>query len=175
MSDYNYDDYDIEEEIHYVNEEIRYKFNEAERRVYAFTGCVSGALSASPVLFLLLLKDNFKLGFSIYLSVVVAYSFIFRIIHKMLFGQMLENDYQWGNRTFEAFERKLLEKMYRKRQIDDDIYDYYLDEFYREQREEYEWEYRRYVRRTRKFTIIFTLLALVPTLVYAISKVKGMM
>ena len=172
MSSY---DYDVEEEVYYINEEIRYRFNDAERRVYAFVGCVCGALSSSPLLFLLLIKDNIKLGFSIYVTIILVYSFVFRIIHRKLFGEMLENDYQWGNRTYEIFEGKFLEKLYRKQQIDDYIYDYYLDTFYREEDNDYVWEYRRYLRRTRKFTVILTLLALVPSLIYTIGKVKGML
>lgn len=170
MSSYSYG----YEDIDYLNEDIRVAFNDAERRVYAFTGCVCGALAASPVLFFLLLKDNLKLGFTIYVSMILVYNFIFRILHKRLFGELLENDYQWGNRSYEIFEGKFLEKLYRKGRIDDDTYDYYLEVFDREQCEEYEWEYRRYIKRTRKFTIIFTLLALAPSLIYTIGKVKGM-
>ncbi|GAA0101415.1 hypothetical protein UT300012_21300 [Paraclostridium bifermentans] len=157
-----------------VNYDIRHAFNSAEKRVYAFTGCVCGALSASPILFLMIIKDNLQLGFMVYATVVVVYSVLFRIIYNKLFGEALEEPYQWGNNTFDKFEENTLNKFYKKGYIDDELFDDYYDEFTREYDEEYEWEYRKYKRRSRKFTIIFTILALAPSLAYMIINVKGM-
>lgn len=164
----------LEEFVEEINEEIREKFNKLERRVYGFTGLVLGSLSLSPLLFTFILKDKFKLGIGIYILGVLLFQITFKLIHKKIYGKLLEYDYQWGNTSFENIEIKTLNGMYKKEIIDDEEYDCYNNMYAREVIDEDYIEYKVYKRRVLKFNIILTILTLVPCLLLAIKTVKSL-
>lgn len=164
----------LEEFVEEINEEIREKFNTLERKVYGFTGLVLGSLSLSPLLFTFILKDKFELGIGIYIIGVLVFQILFKLIHKKIYGKLLEYDYQWGNTSFENTEIKTLNDMYKKEIIDDEEYDCYSEMYSREVIDEDYIEYKLYKRRVLKFNIILTLVTLAPCLFLAIKTIKSL-
>ena len=101
------------------------------------------------------------------ITLAVCFS-LFYIIHLILFGKVLEEEYQWGNTDFEEFEDLMLNRFYDKGIVDEDLFYAYFDDNDRENEEEDYDLYYVYIRRGSLIKWVLSLLialgSCVPTL-----------
>ncbi len=130
-----------------MNELIRNKYMNYRRSNFTWRSNLSSVLFNSAFLFLLILKDESLKGVIVYSFITILEFILANRLHLLIYSNELEYEYQWGNEDFELFEKKYMDKLYSKGELDEEEYDDYFYEYDRDTCEEFILECKEYFRK----------------------------
>ena len=141
-----------------LNFRVRSRFIGKIRSNFVWGGLLPIIVFGSSNMFLYVLLDKALKGVMIYaVTLLISFSLLYAI-HLLLFGRVLDEEYQWGNSDFEEFEDLMLDKFYIKGIVDDELFYAYFDNNARENTDEDYDLYYDYIRRGRVIKCIVSLL-----------------
>lgn len=146
------------EDVDQLNIEIRKEFIKRYKDSHIYGGLIPIILCSGLNVIYYVLIYELKLAVSFFILPILLFLLIFKIYYNVLYGRILEEDYQWGNDGFEDFELYTLNKM-----KDYDLAKEYYNESVREQEDYYYDETYKYGRKgmlLKYIIIILTSLAL---------------
>lgn len=140
-----------------MNIEVRKKYMKYRRSIFAWI-TIFLAIFTNAIYFLAYaITEQFIKGIIAYLGMLALELALSKAIYSLIYGKVLEEEYQWGNPHFEDFEGKYMDKLYIRGKISDEEFDDYFYENNRTYTEEDIEDCNLYFKREDLWVVILNL------------------
>lgn len=140
-----------------LNIVIRKEFIRGYKDYHVYSSLIPVIILAGINCLYYILLYEIKIALLVFSVATLGHCLVMTLVYRILFGNILLEEYQWGNDSFEKLEMDTLEKM-----SDYELAQEYYNENIREQSDEYYEDTLAYGKRGRIFKYIFTLFVCIP-------------